>query len=51
VAPHLKSKRLLRVMPQVKPVSDHFRLVFRTDDPKRSLYASLAETMSRIALS
>ena len=32
-------------MPRVKPLSDYFRLVFRADDPKRSLYASLAETM------
>ncbi len=51
VAPYLKNKRLLRVMPHVKPLSDYFRLVFRADDPKRSLYQSLAETMSRIPLS
>lgn len=47
----LKAKRLVRVMPQVKLLTDYFRLVFRSDDPKRSLYASLAATMQRIPLS
>ena len=51
VTPHLKTKRLLRVMPQVQPLSDYFRLVFRADDPKRSLYQRLTETMSGIPLS
>jgi LysR family transcriptional regulator, glycine cleavage system transcriptional activator len=51
VAKDLRAKRLVRVMPRVTPLSDHFRLVFRADDPKRSLYASLAATMQSIALS
>jgi len=50
VAPHLKTKRLVRVMPQVQPLNDYFRLVFRADDSKRSLYQSLAETMAGLPL-
>jgi LysR family transcriptional regulator, glycine cleavage system transcriptional activator len=39
----LAKKRLVRIMPSVTPLADHFRLVFRGDDPRRSLYESLAE--------
>ena len=34
-----------KVFPAVKPVSDWFRLVFRADDPRRSLYETLAARM------
>ncbi len=51
VAKDLAARRLARIMPQVKPLSDHFRLVFRSDDAKRSLYESLANTMQNIPLS
>lgn len=30
------------VMPKVKPGFDHFRLVFRADDPRRAVYEALA---------
>lgn len=33
------------ILPAVEPVSDHFRLVFRSDDPRRSLYEALAANM------
>jgi hypothetical protein len=29
----------------VKPLSDHFRLLFRADDPRRATFLRLAETM------
>ena len=45
VAPDLRARRLVRVMPGVRPHSDFFRLVFRADDPRRSVYVRLAETM------
>lgn len=45
VAEDLSAKRLARVFSRVKPLSDHFRLVFRADDPRRSAYESLAAAM------
>lgn len=45
VAPDIKAKRLVKLFPKVKPQSDFFRLVFRADDPKRSVYERLAEVM------
>jgi DNA-binding transcriptional LysR family regulator len=50
VARDLQRRRLTRVLPKVKPLSDYFRLVFRSDDPRRSLYTSLAEVMQRESL-
>jgi LysR family glycine cleavage system transcriptional activator len=41
----LAKKRLVRLFPKVKPLSDHFRLVHRTDDPRAAVYAALAKTM------
>jgi len=46
----LKARRLARALPQVTPLHDHFRLVFRADDPRRALYASIAESMLAIPL-
>jgi len=37
----LRARRILPVLPSVKLLSDWFRLVFRADDPRRSLYESL----------
>ncbi len=45
VAKDLQAGRLVRVLPEVEPLSDYFRLIFRADDPRRSMYMSLAETM------
>lgn len=45
VKPDLKVERLVTVFPEVEPLSDYFRLVFRADDPRRSVYESMAQTM------
>ncbi len=45
VQPDLDAGRLVRLMPSLPLHSDHFRLLFRTDDPRRSLYETLAQTM------
>ena len=44
------AKRLRRIMTSVEPLSDHFRLVFRTDDPHRASYTSVAATMLAVPL-
>ena len=45
ISKELKQKRLVPLLRKVKPQEDHFRLYFRTDDPRRSLYESLAKVM------
>jgi len=50
IADDVRARRLVKVMPAVRPLSDHFRFVFRADDPRRSLYAKLAETMKAAPL-
>jgi LysR family glycine cleavage system transcriptional activator len=47
VAPDLTARRLVRVMPRVKLLNDHFRLIFRGDDPRQHVYRALAETLLR----
>jgi DNA-binding transcriptional LysR family regulator len=47
----LRSRRLVRIMPRVKPAADAFRLIFRVDDPQRALYTRLAEVMRSAPLS
>ncbi len=42
----LKKKRLSRIMPNVSPLADYFRLVFRGDDPRRSLFEALAKHLA-----
>lgn len=46
----LEKKRLVRIFPRVTPLSDHFRLVHRADDPRASVYTALAETMRTVPL-
>ena len=46
VGPDLAAGRLTSILPRVRPLHDFFRLIFRTDDPRRSLYQSVATTMS-----
>lgn len=46
VAKDLAAHRLVRVLPKVALLHDFFRLVFRADDPKRSIYQSLAKTLA-----
>ena len=45
VARELGSGRLRKVFPKVSPLHDYFRLVFRADDPRRTVYEGLARTM------
>ncbi len=42
--------RLQRILPSVALLSDWFRLVFRTDDPRRSVYEQVAAQMSEVPL-
>ena len=46
----LESGRLKTIMPAVTPVNDYFRLVFRSDDPKRSLFERMARKLSELSL-
>jgi hypothetical protein len=41
----LARKRLDRIFPKTPLLFDHFRLVFRIDDPRRPIYEALAETI------
>lgn len=41
----LQAGDLVEVLPEVRATSDHFRLVFRADDPHRHLYEAIAEAM------
>lgn len=50
VARELGNKSLVRVFPRVTPLADHFRLIYRADDPRISLYAALAATLRSIPL-
>lgn len=45
VAKSLAAKTLTTIMPTVTPNHDFFRLVFRADDPRRSVYETLAAQM------
>ncbi len=45
VAKDLAAGRLTRILPKVGLLHDYFRLVFRSDDPKRTLFLRLAETL------
>jgi DNA-binding transcriptional LysR family regulator len=45
VQPDLDAERLQRLFPAVAAQSDYFRLVFRSDDPRRSVYERIAQTM------
>jgi DNA-binding transcriptional LysR family regulator len=45
VQPDLDAGRLERIFPSLRLLFDYFRLVFRADDPRRSVYESIAATM------
>lgn len=45
VAADLRAGRLRRLFPRVPLMPDHFRLVFRREDARRSLFEALARTM------
>jgi DNA-binding transcriptional LysR family regulator len=46
----LAARRLRLIMPRVRALHDYFRLIFRGDDPRRTLYQRLAATMAEIAV-
>jgi hypothetical protein len=41
---------LRRLFPKVEPLHDHFRLVFRAADPRRSIFESIAGDLRRAPL-
>jgi LysR family glycine cleavage system transcriptional activator len=51
VADDLRAGRLRRIFPSVALLSDHFRLIFRSDDPRRSVYEAMATQMRAVPLS
>ncbi len=46
----LNAGRLKKILPSVALLSDWFRLVFRVDDPRRSIYEQMATKMSGVPL-
>jgi len=46
----LAKGRFVRILPSVAPRADYFRLVFRSDDPRRSLFEALASRLSKVPL-
>ena len=50
VSKDLQARRLVRILPRLRLLSDFFRLVFRVDDPRRSLYVRLGEQMRAVSL-
>lgn len=51
VRPDLAKRTLIPILPSVKPLHDYFRLVFRVDDPRRSVFEAIAATMLESPLS
>jgi DNA-binding transcriptional LysR family regulator len=43
----IKSGKMRVILPSVTPDHDYFRLVFRGDDPRRSIYERMAERMMK----
>lgn len=43
----LTAGHLRKIFPSIHPLFDYFRLVFRADDTRQSVYASLAETLKQ----
>ena len=46
----LAAGKLTRILPSIALLDDYFRLVFRADDPRRSIYEQLAAQMSKVPL-
>jgi LysR family transcriptional regulator, glycine cleavage system transcriptional activator len=46
----ITSGRLTKILPNVACLSDWFRLIFRTDDPRRTIYEQMAKQMSEVPL-
>jgi DNA-binding transcriptional LysR family regulator len=41
----LAARSMKRILPAIEPLHDWFRLIFRADDARRSVYENLAATM------
>jgi hypothetical protein len=50
VAADLKRRALVPLFPAVKPATDHFRLVFRNDDSRRTAFEMLAAALRALPL-
>ena len=50
VQPDIDAKKLRVLLPKVVPDHDYFRLVIRTDDPRRSVFETLAATLAAAPL-
>jgi DNA-binding transcriptional LysR family regulator len=50
VEPDLRARRLVRLFRKVELREDSFRLVFRSDDPRRPIFERLATAMRRVPL-
>lgn len=46
VAEDLRKRKLVALLPKIRPKSDHFRLVYRDDDPRRALFEAIATIMA-----
>jgi len=51
VQPDLDAGRLITIQTHVQPLRDHFRLVFRADDLRRTVWSEMAEVLRAIPLS
>ncbi len=50
VAPYLRDGALRAIFPDVELLTDQFRLLFRRDDPRRTVYESVAGAMQQTPL-
>jgi hypothetical protein len=50
VMAELKRRVLVPLFPAVKARDDHFRLIFRQDDPRRSVFETLARALLDLPL-
>ncbi|WP_437717760.1 LysR family transcriptional regulator [Sorangium sp. So ce448] len=50
VAAELRGGKLKRLLPSAPLARDHFRLIYRRDDPRSSLYAKLAESLRAVPI-
>jgi LysR family glycine cleavage system transcriptional activator len=46
VAADLRARRMASILDRVRPLPDYFRLIFRADDPHRSVYQALAASLA-----
>ena len=40
----------MKILPSITLLSDWFRLIFRVDDPRRTIYEQMAKQMSAVPL-